>query len=562
MDILSKKAQEKAFQNNLGVALPTESRADELYERTRENAKKSLFFFATAVLKWDKVQREPHLPLSNFIQSNPPNRSVVLVPRDTFKSTIASKSFPLWILIQDEFAGIPGREHRILLSSFASANAAKQIKSIMTQVERNDTFRWLFPDLCPDPAQTTWTNTNLLFPREGMYGEDTIEAAGVDTHIVSRHYTVQIKDDMEDKQGLESPTVRQKIKDTYKSMESLFVDEQTAVDRIIGTRWGVDDLYSDIIANESDVYKFFVRPLHWTREDLETDHRQAEQADRPATWNMDPEEFAPDPTKTYFFFPQLFPQDSCKRLRKKQGSFMYSMLYLNNPRDSALAEFREQDLRHFHMSPEGDLIVEFEPGETETLPFDSLKRVLMWDPASSEKKQKNRSRNAMIVLAEDIKKRLFLLDAYAEQNNPAFLFRKYIGLHQRWAVQRAAIEAVNFQRTLKFPLYREMVDQGYRFSVNDQIPIGDKDQRIRGLLPYVESHTFFIRRGSGGVKDFTEEMMGFPVFNTKDLLDAAAAGVEQLAKVADQEVEPPERRKHANSRETIRLATRNARTGY
>ena len=121
MDILSKKAQEKAFQNNLGVALPTESRADELYERTRENAKKSLFFFATAVLKWDKVQREPHLPLSNFIQSNPPNRSVVLVPRDTFKSTIASKSFPLWILIQDEFAGIPGREHRILLS-----------KSIMT----------------------------------------------------------------------------------------------------------------------------------------------------------------------------------------------------------------------------------------------------------------------------------------------------------------------------------------------------------------------------------------------------------------------------------------------
>ena len=107
-----------------------------------------------------------------------------------------------------------------------------------------------------------------------------------------------------------------------------------------------------------------------------------------------------------------------------------------------------------------------------------------------------------------------------------------------------------------------MVDQGYRFSVNDQIPIGDKDQRIRGLLPYVESHTFFIRRGSGGVKDFTEEMMGFPVFNTKDLLDAAAAGVEQLAKVADQEVEPPERRKHANSRETIRLATRNARTGY
>ena len=107
-----------------------------------------------------------------------------------------------------------------------------------------------------------------------------------------------------------------------------------------------------------------------------------------------------------------------------------------------------------------------------------------------------------------------------------------------------------------------MMDQGYRFSISDQIPLGDKDQRIRGLLPYVESHSFFIRRGTGGVKDFIEEMLGFPVFNTKDLLDAGAAAVEQLAMVADQEVELPERRKHASSRETIRLATRNARTGY
>jgi predicted phage terminase large subunit-like protein len=559
MDIISKDGQKEIFRREFGTSLPTESRVDEIYEMNRRMARESLYFFSTAVLKWGLIEKVPHLEMCNFIQDQVRRRKLLLVPRDCYKSTIASKSFPLWVLIQEMFCGLPGLEHRILLQSFSSVNAAKQVKSIRQQIERNETFRWLFPEVMPDIARTTWTDTNLLFPREGMYGEDTIEVAGMDTHIVSRHYTIQIKDDIEDKESMESPTVRARVKSSYRAAEALFVDEQTAFDLLVGTRWGVDDVYADIIENESETYSVMCRPLVWTRDDLELDFADAKESEKPPVWNMDPDVFAPDPEKKYYFFPRLFPEASCQRLLRKQGQFMFSMIYQNNPKDPALAEFKDSDIGWFRVDQDGDLIIEHHNGEVEKLYFDTLKRVLMWDPASSDKEIKKNARNAMVVAGIDARGRVFILDSFAERRNPAFLYGKFIGLHQRWRCHKAAIEAVNFSRTLKFPLYKEQMRVGYRFPVKDQTPIGDKGSRIRTLIPYTESHDFYIRRG---LKDFHEEMKNYPTFATVDLLDAAAAcldlfGAETGARDGEQK---GQRRREIDQAQ--RLATRSGITGY
>jgi predicted phage terminase large subunit-like protein len=465
----------------------------------------------------------------------------------------------LWILIQESIYGLPGLEHRILLTSFSAENARKQIRSIQQQVERNDLLRWLFPEILPDLANTTWRESNLLFPRQGSYGEDTIEAAGVDTHIVSRHYTVQIKDDLEDQQSAEQPTVRARVKTFYKACEALFVDERAAVDILIGTRWGVDDLYADIRAFESDTYQFYTRPLHWTREDLITDQQHAKENREPLLYEgMTPDADAPDPSTTYYFFPELFPEASCRRIRAKQGAWMYSMLYLNNPRDPSMAEFKEKDLRYFGFTDDGDLIIEAgssETGETEVVPFDSLRRVEFWDPALSEADQKHGCRNAIVVLAKDRHGRLFLLEAWAERKDPTALFSKYIGVHQRYRVHTACIEDVAFQRVLKFPLYQKMRELDYSFPVRDVPARGDKDTRIRALIPYCESHLLYVKRG---LKDFLEELRGFPVFPTKDLLDAASACVP-LFGLASQGVQ---RTRNSSATEARRLATRSSVTGY
>jgi predicted phage terminase large subunit-like protein len=526
MDIILDHGK-KAIEEALGVNLPPSSQADELRAQTRQRAQESLFFLSTAVLGYDKIQRNPHLELCNFIQNTEKKRKVVLIPRDTFKSTVGSKSLPIWILIQDDFCGLPGPEHRILLASFSSENAKKQIKAIRIQIERNQILRWLFPEIIPDFSRTVWTDSNLLFPRNGVYGEDTMEAAGVDTHLVSRHYTVQIGDDLEDLESFQSPTVRRKVKDWYKASEALFVEERTAFHLLIGTRWGVDDVYNDIQANEGDTYDFLVRPLQWNREQLEGDLKDAKDHDRRPTWDMDPNQYAPDPEEEYLFFPSFFPMESCKRVRAKQGAFMYSMLYLNNPRDPSMAEFRESDIQYFEFNADGDISISY--GESmEIIPFEVCRRVMFWDPALSGPDKKKNARNAIVVAFKDPKGRIFVVEARAQRQEPTLLFAQYIGLHRRYVVERAAIEDVAFQKVLKFPLYREMREQGYQFPVLEERPIGDKDYRIRSLIPYHESKLLYIRRGQ---RDLVEEMKGFPLFPTKDLVDALAACIPLLSKL-------------------------------
>lgn len=552
MDIIETKAREQIFNGHV----PTDSVADEVLEKTRENGRNSLYFFATAICGFDKVQRNPHLELCSFIQRIPKRRKVLLIPRDCYKSTIASKALPLWILLQKDFCGLPGREHRILCASFSSDNAKKQIKAIRHLVERNTLLQLLYPEIMPDFSRTTWTDSNLLFPRDGVYGEDTIEAAGVDTHLVSRHYTVQIKDDLEDEKAMQSPTVRSKVYSWYKSAEALFVDEQSAFDLLVGTRWGVDDLYAQIKQNEAGTYEFLCRPLHWDRESLLADVKSAAESDSPPVYDMDPEKYAPEPKKEYFFFPTLFPKESCERIKQKQGTFMYSMLYLNNPKDPALAEFKERDFRYFVFDPTGQLVLEHDDGTKEVVPFDSLKRVMFWDPAMSGPEQKRNDRNAMVVVARDSHDRYFVLDALIERQNPTFLYHKFIGLHKRYEIHKAAIEDVAFQRVLKFPLYQAQMKFGHKFPVIDQRPVGDKDSRIRSLIPYVESHQLWLRRG---LKDLLEELKGFPLFPTKDGVDALAACIEL------QGLKGPvsERQQRRNERDdNRRSATRNTLTGY
>jgi predicted phage terminase large subunit-like protein len=271
---------------------------------------------------------------------------------------------------------------------------------------------------------------------------------------------------------------------------------------------------------------------------------------------MDPDTFAPEGGKTYYFFPELFPAESCKRLRAKQGSFFYSMLYLNNPKDPSNADFNINDLGEWVYDDEGNILLFHHDGSKEVVPVDSCKRVLHWDPAMDAKSKKFGSRNAMTVTYKDTRGRLFLAEAYAEKKEPTLLFSRFIGFHQRHLVHVAAIEDVGFQRTLKFPLFYEMRRLNHVFHVEERAPIGSKETRIRGLLPYVETHNYFVRRG---LADFREEMKGFPVFQTNDLLDSGAAALELFGLGA---VQNEKQRKRSSVAEARRLDTRSATTGY
>jgi predicted phage terminase large subunit-like protein len=558
-DIITRQAQTRNF-GMLGIDLPTDSIGDEIYASTRANGRKSLYFFTTAILGWNKLRQHPHLEMCNFIQRLPPEpgakrRKLLLVPRDCFKSTVASKSFPIWVLVQEEYLGLPGLEHRILLTSHSGDNSAKQIKSLRAQIERSEMLQWLFPEIIPDFGKTTWTDRNLLFPRQGMYGEDTIEAVGVESHVTSRHYTIMVHDDLEDKQSAEQPSVRQKVKTFYRSSESLFVDSETAFELTVGTRWGIDDVYADIMRDEYEYVETMVRPISWTREELEADFAQAEEDKTLPTYNMDPDTYAPEVGKTYLFFPDHFPEHTIERVATKQGSFLFSMLYRNNPKDPSLSEFQMDQVIWSDLDTEGNIVLSLPDGSKELVDLDMCTRVLFWDPAMGKRDTKNGARNAMVCAAIDRKKRVHFLDAFAEKKKPELCIGKFVAMHQRWRVHRAAIEDIGFQKYLKFPIYHFQKEVNYTFPIRNFPVDVDKEARIRSLIPYNESGSMSIRRG---LKVLIEEMKNFPQFMTVDVLDAAASCVELGRGGAGVEQSNP----RARAESAARNASRNSSTGY
>jgi hypothetical protein len=556
------KTKEEFMDRSLTQRPATSSNIDDLVAQTKARAIDSLYYFTTAILGWNKLKPTPHMEMCDFLQDRVNSRKVLLVPRDCYKSTVASKSYPLWIVIQPEYFGLKGTEHRIHIRMHSGDNSKKQLMSIRQQVERNEIFRMHFPEVIPDfGAQgSKWTDTALLFPREGLFGEATIECSGLETHVVSRHYTIQIKDDLEDLASYESPTVRERVKTVYKADESLFVDEQTGVDRIIGTRWGINDLYNDIFTTESETYKRHVRPIEWTRQELIDDLEEARKNDRPPTWDMDPDTYAPEDGKKYFFFPSLFPEASCKRIAQKQGPFMFSMLYKNNPRDPSMLEFKPEWLQECWLDMDGFICYEHRQGHTVRIPLEATHRVLMWDPALSERKVKQKCDNAMIVLAQDKHYNRFLLDAHAKPGDPTLQLDKFIGLHQRWLVQKAGIEDAGFQRILKHPLYHRMREMEYQFPVKEQPPIGEKDFRIRGLIPMAELGQFYIRRGIAQIQEVRAQFEGFPNYPKKDIPDCTAAAVELFGSGNEAKDEHTARREALAQQK--QLASRNRVTGY
>src|SRR3989304_6839977 len=65
----------------------------ELQRAFRDLAKRSLYFWTRAILGYDKLTKEAHLPLCDFLQDLSKKNELVLLPRGTFKTVCGSTGF-------------------------------------------------------------------------------------------------------------------------------------------------------------------------------------------------------------------------------------------------------------------------------------------------------------------------------------------------------------------------------------------------------------------------------------------------------------------------------------
>jgi hypothetical protein len=196
----------------------------------------SLWHTTTKLLGFKDLTTHTHLPIIRALES-PTRRKLICVPRGTFKSSIASVAFPIWLLINNP-------DLRILIDSEIytnSKNYLRQIKNLLI----SDSFVNIFGDWRTD----VWNEGEIVVaPRNKILKDPSIVVGGIETTKVGLHVDVIIADDYNSPSNSETPEQRKKVIDHYQMNQSIL--EPTGLYVIIGTRYSEGDLIGWVLENE------------------------------------------------------------------------------------------------------------------------------------------------------------------------------------------------------------------------------------------------------------------------------------------------------------------------
>jgi hypothetical protein len=235
-------------------------------ELLRRHYRMDLFDFTREVMGYDKLEREVHGELCQRLMDayrgqghyrtdeNSVRRYLFLLPRGTFKTTIATIAYPVWVLLQDDpiplgdteyegWIGPPsfnkrkGHDQRLLIASEVEGNATRFHQNIKEQLQGNERIKELYGALAPEKrVDGLWTKTqsNVTWRMDFRHKEANITTTSLDATVNSGHYDLAVCDDMiSEKQVANDEQIQQTI-EWYRRLLPLM--EKPAVVIFIGTR--------------------------------------------------------------------------------------------------------------------------------------------------------------------------------------------------------------------------------------------------------------------------------------------------------------------------------------
>lgn len=209
----------------------------------REQYSRSLYDLAKYGLGYDQMNWFTHGDMITALES-PKKRKLVVMPRNTFKSTVGVTSYVIWRIRQNP-------NIRILIDSETfqnSKNFLREIKAHLTGpllTALDGPYRG--PPICGSPE--LWNESELTIrQRTVARKEATITCGGIGVVKVGQHYDLIIGDDYNSRKNSMTPEARAKVVNHYKMNTAILDPEGEYV--IIGTRYAADDVIGHILVNE------------------------------------------------------------------------------------------------------------------------------------------------------------------------------------------------------------------------------------------------------------------------------------------------------------------------
>jgi len=455
------------------------------------------------------------------------NQILALMPRGTLKSTVITIGFAIqWHL------NFP--EDRVLLDSETFTKSKAFLTEIKGHYQGNQKLRKLFyaihgimPDEKksreqPDGTETWSTEMIVLTCRSKARKEPSIDCAGIDVTKNGMHYDLILMDDLHSEKNSKTADQRQVVKDHYKLAFSLLDPGKSVA--VIGTRWDDDDLYSAIIEEEQDEFNFITRSA--------------------------------ESEEGVLFYPKKLDAGFLMKQRKKQGGYIYSCQYLNNPVDDETADFKRENFSYRTLK---DI-------ENTAINWYGLVDPSYTRPGTTGKK----SDYAAIVIGGmdglgEIYARLVkrwkasyadIIDSMFELDDQFFA----MGITLTWQLE--VIGTKTLEHDLEQAQMKRQLEGKRRIRVIlvRQHP-NSKEDRIKALSPYYERHTAHHIIGAPGIGTLERELMRYPKAKNDDASDAWS-GILRIGRKPRRENPDPKARQKHKDRITMLNKPRSPMVGY
>ena len=445
-------------------------------EKIKGLLKDSLFFVCTHFLgykDWDKV----HDDVERFLRK-PARKKALMLPRGHLKTSFVTIGYTVQQIIRNP-------NIRILIGNGVWDIARSFLSEIKAQLEQSQ-LKYLFGDF----QSARWNADEIIVKqRTKPLKEPTVMTTGVEAETTGGHYDIIILDDLIGLQNSQTPEQRAKVKRFRRSMINLLEPGGLLIE--IGTRWHLDDTFSEIFEKEMKYYNVMVKKV------FETDSAGKNRL-------IFPKHFAKkfdDVRKDWTVVDDPYCMDYVDHLKASMPLDEFSAQYLNQPFSAESQLFKPEMFKYWSERPKGLFIG------------------MAVDLAISEARTADET--AIVVAGMDSDWKLYVLDYLKGQWRPSQVISNIFDMRNRWKPNVVGMETNGFQKTLKLACEEEMRKKREYFPI-EEIKTGperSKAERIKTLEPFYRNGNVFHASWMKG-KDLEEQLQTFPKGKRDDIIDS------------------------------------------
>ena len=487
----------------------------------RRWADNSLFYFATQVLRYDKLVQRIHEPVALRLMDESITRLNQTMPRKFFKTTLCSIAYSLWKPCARNI------NHTMLLAMNTVDNAKPKLMEIKQHVESNQIFRATYPEVIPDFSKTQWGAERATLRRTGLHGTPTWTLAGATSAVVSGAFDELTLDDLltaNEGDGAGETVIPGKkdidraIRWVKKSI-SLLNDPLHGRINNVGTRWAENDLVAYV--------------LKWIRGFSQNDFQLHAVNGLEIATDQDGFFEIVGGTAT---MPEVYPIEALNIILQQQGSTLFRLWYQNEPIDPAEIIFNLDGEANY-----------FQPLQHDDEWLDGLRKYTAVDLAYSDGEKSDNT--AIVTIGVDENGVRYVLDLQYGKFMPLDTVERLFNLYERYKMRVIGLPKIAAEVLMEKFLPHFMRERDTMLPVKAMPRGGEmrKENRIiAGIQPWVEQRMLKLARVDC-IKPLEVEMRDFRIdrkrSGKRDALDALTDALE-LSREKNIEITPEPKHKY------------------